>query len=177
MASRKPEGKPVVEIVQGDVTAQDVDAIVNAANAALRGGGGVDGAIHRAAGPELLDACRRLGGCPTGKAVITPGFRLKARFVIHAVGPVWEGGRSGERELLARTYSSALAVARQEPTIRSIAFPAISTGAYGFPRAEAARIALSVLRKEAPHFDRVVAVLFSEEDRALYASTLQMLEG
>jgi O-acetyl-ADP-ribose deacetylase (regulator of RNase III) len=167
----------MVDIVQGDITAQDVDAIVNAANAALRGGGGVDGAIHRAAGPELLDACRRIGGCPTGQAVITPGFRLKARFVIHAVGPVWEGGARGEHELLAQTYSSALAVARQEATIRSIAFPAISTGAYGFPRAGAARIALSVLRKEAPHFDRVVAVLFSEEDRELYASTLQTLGG
>jgi O-acetyl-ADP-ribose deacetylase (regulator of RNase III) len=177
MASKNAEDKPVIEIVQGDITAQEVDAIVNAANAALRGGGGVDGAIHRAAGPELLDACRRLGGCPTGEAVITPGFRLKARFVIHAVGPVWEDGRSSERELLARTYFSALAVARREPTIRSIAFPAISTGAYGFPRAEAARIALSVLRNEAPHFDRVVAALFSEEDRALYASTLQTLGG
>jgi O-acetyl-ADP-ribose deacetylase (regulator of RNase III) len=170
-----PRGKPVVEIVQGDITAQEVDAIVNAANSALRGGGGVDGAIHRAAGPELLAACRRLGGCPTGKAVITPGFRLKARFVIHAVGAVWQGGRGGERELLAQTYASALAVARQEPTIRSIAFPAISTGAYGFPRAEAARIALAVLRKEAPHFERVVAVLFTEEDRDLYRSTLQTL--
>jgi O-acetyl-ADP-ribose deacetylase (regulator of RNase III) len=177
MACKKAEDKPMIEIVQGDITAQDVDAIVNAANPGLLGGGGVDGAIHRAAGPELLGACRRIGGCPTGGAVITPGFRLKARFVIHAVGPVWEGGRSGEQELLARTYSSVLAVARQEPTIRSIAFPAISTGAYGFPRAEAARIALSVLRNEAPHFDRVVAALFSEEDRALYASTLQTLGG
>lgn len=177
MASGNAEGKPVVEIVQGDVTAQDVDAIVNAANGALRGGGGVDGAIHRAAGPELLEACRLIGRCPTGQAVITPGFRLKARFVIHAVGPVWQGGRSGEPELLARTYASALMVARQEPTIRSIAFPAISTGAYGFPRAEAARIALSVLRSEAQHFDRVVAVLFSEEDRNLYQATLQMLSG
>jgi O-acetyl-ADP-ribose deacetylase (regulator of RNase III) len=167
----------MVEIVQGDITALDVDAIVNAANSSLRGGGGVDGAIHRAAGPELLEACRRFDGCPTGQAVLTPGFQLKARFVIHAVGPVWEGGRSGEQELLAQTYSSALAVARQEPTIRSIAFPAISTGAYGFPRAEAARIALSALRKEAPHFDRVVAVLFSKEDRELYLSTLRALDG
>jgi O-acetyl-ADP-ribose deacetylase (regulator of RNase III) len=177
MASKNTEGKPVVEIIQGDVTAQDVDAIVNAANAALRGGGGVDGAIHRAAGPELLAACRRIGRCPTGQAVITPGFRLKARFVIHAVGPVWEDGQSGEHELLARTYASAFTVARQQPAIRSIAFPAISTGAYGFPRAEAARIALSVLQKEAPHFDRVVAVLFSEEDRDLYLSTLKILGG
>jgi O-acetyl-ADP-ribose deacetylase (regulator of RNase III) len=177
MACKKAEDKPMIEIVQGDITAQDVDAIVNAANPGLLGGGGVDGAIHRAAGPELLGACRRIGGCPTGEAVITPGFRLKARFVIHAVGPVWEGGGSGEQELLAQTYSSALAVARQERTIRSIAFPAISTGAYGFPRSEAARIALSALRQEAPHFDRLVAVLFSKEDRELYLSTLRALDG
>ena len=156
-----------VEIVRGDITTLDVDAIVNAANPSLLGGGGVDGAIHRAAGPELLAACRRIGGCANGRAVLTPGFRLKARFVVHAVGPVWHGGRRGEPALLRRTYQSALQAAESEPRIRSIAFPAISTGSYAFPREEAARIALTVLGS-ASSFDRVIAVLFSEADRALY---------
>ena len=122
-----------VEVLQADITTLAVDAIVNAANSSLRGGGGVDGAIHRAAGPELLAACRRLDRCPTGQAVLTPGFQLPARFVIHAVGPVWEGGGCGEPELLRRTYQSAFEVARTEPTVRSIAFPAISTGAVRVP--------------------------------------------
>ena len=156
-----------MEIARGDITTLDVDAIVNAANASLLGGGGVDGAIHRAAGPELLAACRGIGGCATGRAVLTPGFRLKAPFVVHAVGPVWQGGSRGESALLRQTYLSALEVARSEPRIRSIAFPAISTGAYAFPREEAARIALAVLGS-ASSFDRVIAVLFSETDRALY---------
>jgi O-acetyl-ADP-ribose deacetylase len=156
-----------VEVVRGDLTTLDVDAIVNAANSSLLGGGGVDGAIHRAAGPELLAACRRIGGCATGRAVLTPGFQLKARFVVHAVGPVWHGGARGESGLLRRTYLSALEAARSEPRIRSIAFPAISTGAYAFPREEAARIALAILGA-ASGFDRVIAVLFSEADRALY---------
>ncbi len=166
---------PSVEVVRTDITALAVDAIVNAANSSLLGGGGVDGAIHRAAGPELLAACRRVGRCHTGQAVLTPGFRLKARFVIHAVGPVWNGGGSGERELLRRTYLSALGVARTEPEIRSIAFPAISTGAYGFPREEAARIALEVLRDHAREFDRIVAAVFTEADLALYRDTLAAL--
>ena len=157
-----------VEIVRGDITTLDVDAIVNAANSGLRGGGGVDGAIHRAAGPALLAACREIGGCPTGSAVLTGGFGLKARFVIHAVGPIWSGGQEGEREFLRRAYTSACAVARTEPAIRTLAFPAISTGVYGFPREEAARIALSVLLLAAAGFDRVIAVLFSDVDRALY---------
>jgi len=156
-----------VEIVRGDITTLDVDAIVNAANSSLLGGGGVDGAIHRAAGPELLAACRGIGGCATGRAVLTPGFRLKARFVVHAVGPVWQGGSLGESALLRQTYLSALEAARSEPRIRSIAFPAISTGAYAFPREQAARIALTALGS-ASSFDRVIAVLFSEADRALY---------
>jgi len=158
----------VVEIVRGDITTLDVDAIVNAANSSLLGGGGVDGAIHRAAGPELLAACRRIGGCATGHAVLTPGFGLLARFVVHAVGPVWHGGNRGEGALLRQTYLSAFEAARTESSIRTIAFPAISTGAYAFPREEAARIALSVLRAESAGFDRVIAVLFSEEDQALY---------
>jgi O-acetyl-ADP-ribose deacetylase len=165
----------MVEVIQADITTLDVDAIVNAANSGLRGGGGVDGAIHRAAGPELLAACRRIGGCPTGQAVLTPGFRLRARFVIHAVGPVWQGGGQGEAELLRRTYQAAFDVARAEPSVRSIAFPAISTGAYGFPREDAARIALEVMREREVELERVVAAVFSEADRQLYQDTLARL--
>jgi len=165
----------MVEVIQADITTLDVDAIVNAANSGLRGGGGVDGAIHRAAGPELLEACRRIGGCPTGQAVLTPGFRLRARYVIHAVGPVWQGGGQGEAELLRRAYQAAFDVARKEPSVRSIAFPAISTGVYGFPREEAARIALEVMRDRAAEYDRVVASVFSAADRQLYLDTLGTL--
>ena len=165
----------MVEVIQTDITTLEVDAIVNAANSGLRGGGGVDGAIHRAAGPELLAACRRFGGCPTGQAVLTPGFRLPARFVIHAVGPVWRGGGHGEAEQLASAYHSAFEVARQDPTIRTIAFPAISTGAYGFPREQAARIALEVMRERAGSLERVVAAVFSAADRELYLATLVAL--
>jgi len=165
----------MVEVIQADITTLDVDAIVNAANSALRGGGGVDGAIHRAAGPELLAACRRIGGCPTGHAVLTPGFRLRARFVIHAVGPVWQGGGQGEAELLRSTYQATFDVARGEPSVRSIAFPAISTGAYGFPREDAARIALEVMREGQAELERVVAAVFSEADRQLYQDTLARL--
>ena len=168
-------GTVSIEVLQADITTLAVDAIVNAANSALRGGGGVDGAIHRAAGPELLEACRRLGRCPTGQAVLTPGFLLPARFVIHAVGPVWEGGGRGEAGLLRRAYLSAFEVARAEPTVRSIAFPAISTGAYGFPREQAARIALEAMRGRAAEFDRVVAAVFSAADRDLYLATLAAL--
>jgi O-acetyl-ADP-ribose deacetylase len=164
-----------IEIVQADITTLPVDAIVNAANSSLLGGGGVDGAIHRAAGRELLEACRRLGGCPTGQAVLTPGFRLPARFVIHAVGPVWQGGGRGEAALLRRTYESAFDVARSEQSVRSIAFPAISTGVYAFPREQAARIALEVMRERSPGFDRIVAAVFSAADRELYVATLAAL--
>ncbi|HEY1333847.1 MAG TPA: O-acetyl-ADP-ribose deacetylase [Myxococcaceae bacterium] len=162
----------MLEVLQVDITTLDVDVIVNAANSGLRGGGGVDGAIHRAAGPDLLAACRRIGGCPTGHAVLTPGFRLPARFVIHAVGPVWEGGGRGEPALLRCAYQAAFAVARGEPSVRSIAFPAISTGAYGFPREQAARIALEVMREHAAQLDRLVAAVFSAADRELYLATL-----
>ena len=164
-----------LEIAQVDITTLDVDAIVSAANAGLRGGGGVDGAIHLAAGPELLEACRRIRGCPTGSAVLTPGFRLRARFVIHAVGPVWEGGGRGEPELLRSAYRSSFDLARDEPGIRSIAFPAISTGIYGFPRERAARIALEVMLERGPELERVVAAVFSADDRALYQETLASL--
>ncbi len=131
-----------IEVVQGDITRQQVDAIVNAANASLLGGGGVDGAIHRAAGPELLEYCRGLGGCPTGEARITPGFRLQARWIIHTVGPVWRGGAENEDDLLARCYRNSLALAMAHQ-VRSVAFAQISTGAYGFPLRRAAGIAIA----------------------------------
>ena len=131
-----------IAIVEGDITTLDVDAIVNAANRTLLGGGGVDGAIHRAAGAELREACAKLGGCPTGEAKITPGFGLPARYVIHTVGPVWDGGAHGEERLLAQCYLNSLALALDHG-LASIAFPAISTGAYGFPPDRAAEIAVS----------------------------------
>ena len=165
----------MIELVLTDITTLKVDAIVNAANSALRGGGGVDGAIHRAAGPQLLEECRRHAGCPTGGAVRTRGYRLPARFVIHAVGPVWQGGDQGERELLARAYESAFRCALEEGSIRTIAFPAISTGIYRFPKDEAARIALTSMRRHEAEFERIVACLFDAEALGLYSETLSRL--
>jgi O-acetyl-ADP-ribose deacetylase (regulator of RNase III) len=163
----------MIEVVQGDITTLAVDAIVNAANSALRGGGGVDGAIHRAAGPGLLDELRRRHAhCDTGDAVLTGGHRLPARFVVHAVGPMWAGGGDGEAALLRRAYESAVRVALAEGSIRSIAFPAISTGIYGFPKEEAAAIAVEVLRSHEGDFDRIVACLFDAAGVALYERLL-----
>jgi len=162
----------VIEILRADITTLDVDAIVNAANSSLLGGGGVDGAIHRAAGPELLAACRRIGGCPTGHAVLTPGFKLPARHVVHAVGPVWAGGVAGERELLRRAYRAAFQVAHGEPAIRSIAFPAISTGAFGYPLEEAAPVAVAAVVEADTSVAEVRFVLFDERAHAAFARAL-----
>jgi O-acetyl-ADP-ribose deacetylase (regulator of RNase III) len=156
---------------QGDITALAVDAIVNAANASLLGGGGVDGAIHRAAGPELLQACRPLGGCEPGEAKATPGFRLPARWVIHTVGPVWHGGSGGEAEELASCYRRCLEVA-DELGAASVAFPAISTGVYGYPRAAAAQVAVSALRSQRTSVVEATLVAFDRETDELYRSLL-----
>ena len=156
---------------RGDLVLEDVDALVNAANAGLRGGGGVDGAIHRAGGPSILDECRAIGGCRPGDAVITTGGRLAARHVIHAVGPIWAGGAGGEDETLASAYRRSLEVAAAH-ALRSLAFPSISTGAYGFPIARAARIALATVHEHlgrADHrFAEIRFVLFSDADLAVY---------
>ncbi|MBA4491375.1 O-acetyl-ADP-ribose deacetylase [Paracoccus sp. S1E-3] len=160
----------MIRVWQGDITTLDVDAIVNAANASLLGGGGVDGAIHRAAGPELLAECRALGGCPTGEARITGGYALPARHVVHTVGPVWKGGGAGEDELLASAYRSSLTLAREQG-LKTIAFPAISTGIYGFPAERAARIAVETIRRDGKGLE-VTLVAFDAATAALLRDAL-----
>lgn len=163
-----------LEAVRGDITHQAVDAIVNAANSSLLGGGGVDGAIHRAAGPELLAECRTLGGCPTGEARITQGYRLPARYVIHTVGPVWNGGTQREPELLQSCYERSIALAT-EHQLRSIAFPGISTGVYAYPVEPAARIAVDTVREVVSHptsIELVRFVCFSDHHWSIYLELL-----
>jgi O-acetyl-ADP-ribose deacetylase (regulator of RNase III) len=169
-------GTTIWEVVTGDITRCDVDAIANAANSSLLGGGGVDGAIHRAAGPDLVHECRLLGGCKTGQAKITKGYRLPARHIIHTVGPVWRGGENGEPALLASCYESALDLARRHG-LRSVAFPAISTGIFGYPMAEAAQVAAATvadrLKAEPQHFDRIVFVCFDQRAADFFAAAVE----
>ncbi len=169
---------PTIDVIQGDITTQKVDAIVNAANETLLGGGGVDGAIHRAAGPKLLEECRRIAPCPTGEARITAGYNLAAKYVIHTVGPVWQGGSHREDELLANCYRHSLSLALRH-RVRTIAFPAISTGAYGFPMQRSATIAADeterFLRSEIGAPEQVYFVCFSEESFKAYEQAVRAL--
>ena len=166
----------MIEILRADITTLDVDAIVNAANEALRGGGGVDGAIHRAGGPEILEECRRLGGCAPGEAKATTGGRLPARYVIHTVGPVWRGGSEGEADVLGACHRNALRVAA-ELGCRRVAFPAISTGAYGYPLEQAAEVAVAAVADHEELVAEVVFVLFDEPAHAVYARALERSTG
>jgi len=165
---RYKNGRVVIQ--QGDITKLGVDAIVNAANTSLRGGGGVDGAIHRAAGPELLQACIEIGGCDTGQAVVTPGFQLPAKYVIHTVGPVWQGGGHDEDDLLQSAYEQSLRRALEHQAT-TVAFPAISTGAYKFPKDRATQIAISTVLdflEQHPAIEQVIFCCYSDQDRAIY---------
>ena len=164
-----------LELVSGDITTLEIDAIVNAANTTLLGGGGVDGAIHRAAGPELLEKCKGLGGCDPGEAKLTPGYRLPARFVIHTVGPVWRGGGGGEASVLARCYRNSLRVA-VENAIKSIAFPAISCGAYGYPIKEAAKIAVDTTGEFLGQNGTIEKVTFVLPTRDIFEAYRELLQ-
>lgn len=168
-----------IQVIEGDITRLAVDAIVNAANTTLLGGGGVDGAIHRAAGPELLEECRGLGGCPTGEARLTKGYRLPARLVIHTVGPVWRDGSYGEDSLLAACYRSCLAIAAREK-LKTIAFPSISTGAFGFPMERAAAIAVRECARALPgsdHLREIILACFGEHSVAIHSAALAAVLG
>lgn len=169
-------GTSKLELVEGDITRQDTEAIVNAANTTLLGGGGVDGAIHRAGGPQILEECKKIGGCPTGEARITAGGRLKAKWVIHTVGPVYRDGRHREPELLASAYRNSLRLA-SERGIKSVAFPSISTGAYGYPMAEAARIALRAAIECLQGHPEILLVRFVLFDRAALQTYEEALEN
>lgn len=162
----------MLKAIHADITTLEVDAIVNAANESLLGGGGVDGAIHHTAGSELLEYCRGLGGCPTGEAKITPGFNLPAKYVIHTLGPVYHGGTRGEPVLLANCYRNSLQLAK-ENSIKTIAFPGISTGVYGYPKEEAATIAVTVCREFENDFDEIIFCCFSEVDKERYEGLLK----
>jgi len=171
--------KSRISVVEGDITKQTVDAIVNAANTALLGGGGVDGAIHRAAGPELLEECRKLAGCPTGQARITKGYKLPAKWVIHTVGPVWRDGQHGEDELLAGCYRNSLALAEQKG-VKTIAFPSISTGAYGFPMERAALITVTEIKNVLERnrsIEKVVLVCFGKSAFDIHKQAVRELAG
>lgn len=163
-----------IEVVRGDITTQEIDAIVNAANEGLLGGGGVDGAIHRAAGPQLLEACRALRGCPTGEARITKGYRLPVSWVIHTVGPVWRGGENDEGRRLASCYRTSLALARQH-SCRIVAFPAISCGIYGYPLADAARVSLQAVQKDLSQHDLPHLVRWVMFDEAAFSAWNELL--
>lgn len=169
----------LISVKKGDITKEDVDAIVNAANPSLLGGGGVDGAIHRAAGPELLEECRTLGGCPHGEARITKGYRLKARHVIHTPGPIYKNGRSGERQILRNSYFNSMKLAH-EHNLKSIAFPAISTGVYGYPKEEACEVAVTTVLEYMRDFGyrpQVIFVLFDDENYNIYTAFISKLRG
>jgi O-acetyl-ADP-ribose deacetylase (regulator of RNase III) len=166
----------VIVVRQGDITHEDADAIVNAANTGLRGGGGVDGAIHRAAGPAVMEECRRIGHCPTGSAVMTDAGKLKARKIIHTVGPVWGGGKRGEPELLQHAYRNSFKLAAGNG-LRTIAFPAISTGVYGYPKQEAAGIALAAGLEFEKKFEEIRYICFSAEDLTIYQERLKAMRN
>ncbi len=175
---KKQVGSTTLELVQGDITKETTQAIVNAANSSLAGGGGVDGAIHRAGGPMIMEECKRLGGCPTGDAKLTTGGKLKAKYVIHAVGPVYKDGEQGESNLLAGCYKKSLQLARKKG-LRSISFPSISTGAYGYPVKKAAMVAIRTIKQELVkhnQMDLVRIVLFDKKTYDGYAQALSLLD-